>query len=284
MAMLALFFFVPFLMACRISLLDYSHDLYAPRFVGVANYIQLFQSPMFWQSLQNTFVFVLGVVPAMVALPVAMAVLLNTPLRGISIFRALIYLPVIVSLVVVGITWKFMLNSDGIVNYLFSLAGIPKIQWLVNPDIALYSVMIVVIWKGLAYYMMMYLANLQNASRDLYEAADIDGANLWQKHWYITVPYLRPTMAMVAIISTIGALKVFAEIYVMTGGGPVNATQTLVFYIYQRAFENLDLGIASAAGIILIVILIVLSLIQLRFSGEDTDTRPPIARNPKAAS
>lgn len=278
LVLLVAFFFWPLVMAFNISMLDYGHDLYAPAFVGLENYARLADSAPFWNAMRNTVVFLVGVVPAMVVLPIFMALLLNGEIKGISVFRSLIYVPVVISMVVVGIAWKWLYATDGLINYFLSLVGLPKVGWLVNPDVALYAVMAVVVWKGLAYYMMMYLAHLQSLSTDLYEAAEIDGAGLWRKHWHITVPHLRPTMVMVAIISTIGSLKVFAEIYVMTRGGPVGATETLVYFIYQRAFENLDLGVASAAGIVLMVILLVFSVIEMRFSVQEGGGKAPILK------
>lgn len=272
------FFFLPLFMAFGISLSDYSRDIYHPAFVGLANYTHLAQSAPFWSALRNTFVFLLGVVPAMVVLPIFLALLLNGKLKGISVFRSLIYIPVVISMVVVGIAWRWLYADDGLINWFLSLFGLSKVGWLVNPDIALYSVMIVVIWKGMAYYMMMYLAHLQSLSHDLYEAAEIDGASLWQKHFHITLPHLRPTMVMVGIISTIGSLKVFTEIYVMTRGGPVNATKTLVYYIYERAFENLDLGVASAAGIVLMLILLAFSLLEMKLSPKDEPAAKPLEK------
>ncbi len=276
------FFFLPLLMAFGISLSDYSRDIYHPSFVGLLNYARLAHSAPFWSALRNTFVFLLGVVPAMVVLPIFLALLLNGKLKGIAIFRSLIYIPVVISMVVVGIAWRWLYADDGLINWFLSLFHWPKVGWLVSPDIALYSVMSVVVWKGLAYYMMMYLAHLQSLSSDLYEAAEIDGANLWQKHWHVTLPHLQPTMVMVGIISTIGSLKVFTEIYVMTRGGPVGATKTLVYYIYERAFENLDLGIASAAGIVLMLILLAFSLLEMKLSPKE-DT-PLKVLKPKAES
>lgn len=276
------FFFLPLLMAFGISLSDYSTDIYHPTFVGFDNYAKLAHSAPFWNALQNTFVFLLGVVPAMVVLPIFLALLLNGKLKGISIFRSLIYMPVVISMVVVGIAWRWLYADDGLINWFLSLFHIPKVGWLVSPDIALYSVMIVVVWKGMAYYMMMYLAHLQSLSQDLYEAAEIDGASLWQKHLNVTLPHLRPTMVMVGIISTIGSLKVFTEIYVMTRGGPVNATKTLVYYIYERAFENLDLGIASAAGIVLMLILLAFSMLEMKLAPKDEPSTKPVEKAQKA--
>ncbi|MDX2084666.1 MAG: sugar ABC transporter permease [Candidatus Melainabacteria bacterium] len=267
LGLMGLFLFWPTAMAVGMSLLDYHHDLYAPQWVGWSNYQQLFQSVRFWNALVNTGLFSLGVVPAMVLIPIVMALLVNGTLRGMALFRTLLYLPVVVSMVVVGIAWKWLYAEQGLINYWLANLGFAPVDWLVNPDVALLAVMLVVIWKGLAYYMMMYLANLQTVSQDLYEAASIDGANLWQRHWFVTLPHLAPTMSMVALISTIGCLKVFTEMYVMTRGGPLGRTQTLVYYIYERAFEHLDLGVATAAGLVLMAILMVLSLLQVLLTG-----------------
>ncbi len=276
------FFVLPLIMAFRISLSDYSHNIYDPAFVGLGNYLKLAQSAPFWEAMQNTFLFLLGAVPAMMTLPIVLALLLNGKLKGISVFRSLIYIPVVISMVVVGIAWRWLYADDGLINWGLSLFHLPKVGWLVNPDIALYSVMIVVVWKGMAYYMMMYLAHLQSLSQDLYEAAELDGAGLWRKHWHVTLPHLRPTIVMVAIISTIGSLKVFTEIYVMTRGGPVGATKTLVYYIYERAFENLDLGIASAAGIVLMLLLLAFSLLEMKFSPKED--RPALGQKPASGA
>lgn len=264
LVLLVVFFLVPMGMALYISMLDYEHSIFEPAFIGLENYKALVHSSHFWRVLANTFVFMMGVVPAMIIVPIFVALVVNHRLRGMALFRALIYLPVVVSLVVAGIAWKWLYASDGLINYLLSAMGLPKVQWLVSPDIALFAVALMVVWKGVAYYMMMYLASLQSIAHELYEAAEVDGAGLWQKHWHVTLPHLRPTMAMVAIISTIGALKVFTEIYVMTRGGPVGATETFVYYIYDQAFGNLNLGIASAAGFVLMAIIFVLSLINIR--------------------
>lgn len=269
LVLLVVFFIAPVFSTFQMSLLDYSHDLYQPDYVGSANYETLFHSVRFWKALGNTLLFVIGVVPAMCALPMVMAILVNQPLKGIQLFRTLIYIPVVISMVVVGIAWKWLYAYDGLLNYFVTQLGMPKISWLVNPDIALYAIMVVVVWKGLAYYMMMYLAHLQTVDKELYQAAEIDGASLLQKHWHITLPSLWPTVMMVAIISTIGSLKIFTEIYVMTQGGPMGATQTLVYQIYEQAFQSLDLGLACAGGLVLMAILLVLSIIQLRFSQWD---------------
>ncbi|MBY0405029.1 MAG: sugar ABC transporter permease, partial [Cyanobacteria bacterium] len=150
--LLVAFFIVPVFMAFQMSLMDYSQDLYTPSFIGIANYTALASSSQFWNALWVTLLFVVGVVPAMCALPMGLAILLNQNIKGISVFRTLLYIPVIISMVVVGIAWKWLYAYDGLINYFLSLLNIPKVGWLVNPDIAVYAVMVVIIWKGLAYY------------------------------------------------------------------------------------------------------------------------------------
>jgi len=262
---LVLFFFVPFLESFVLSFQSYRNDIYNPQWVGLENYINLFHAPVFWKTLANTFVFLIGVVPLLVVLSLIVAILVNQKLAGIKIFRVILYLPVIVSIVVAGIAWKWIYADSGILNYIMSLVHLPSVGWLTDPKFALYSVMAVTVWKGLGYYMVIYMAALTSVPKDLYEACDIDGANTLQKHLTVTVPHLMPTITLVSVISSISAMKVFVEIYVMTQGGPLNASKTIVYYIYQRAFENLDMGYASAAGVILLVIVMILSMLNIKF-------------------
>ncbi|MFH0702786.1 MAG: sugar ABC transporter permease [bacterium] len=262
---LILFFFIPFFESFLLSFQSYRHDIYKPEWVGLGNYIELLNSPVFWKTILNTFIYLAGVVPILVILSLIVAIIINQKLIGITIYRAIIYIPVIISIVVAGIAWKWLYASNGIINYLMNLVYLPKIGWLTDPNIAIYSVMAVTVWKGIGYYMVIYMAALTSIPKDLYEAAEIDGANEIQKHLTVTIPHLKPTIALVSIISSISAMKVFVEIYIMTQGGPMNASKTIVYYIYQRAFENLDLGYASAAGVILLVIIMILSIINMRF-------------------
>ena len=165
----------------------------------------------------------------------------------------------IISIVVAAIAFKWLYAGEGILNYLISLFNISPVGWLTDSKFALMSVEFVTIWKGVGYYMMIYLASLMSVPQDLYEASDIDGANFLKKHLTVTVPHIMPTIALVTTISTISAMKVFAEIYVMTKGGPLNSSKTIVYYIYERAFENLDLGYASALAVILLLIVMLIS-------------------------
>ena len=271
---LILFFFIPFLESFALSFQSYRNDIYNPQWVGLENYIKLFHAPIFWKTLTNTFIYLIGVVPLLVVLSLIIAILVNQKLRGIKLFRVVIYIPVIVSIVVAGIAWKWIYADNGILNYLMSLFNLSKIGWLTDPRFALYSVMAVTVWKGLGYYMVIYLAALTGVPKDLYEASDIDGANIFQKHLAVTVPHLMPTITLVSVISSISAMKAFVEIYVMTQGGPLNASKTIVYYIYQRDFENLDMGYASAAGMVLLVIVMVMSIINVKFFEQN---KQPIA-------
>lgn len=223
------------------------------------------QSKEFYQVIGNTFVYLIGAVPILAVVPLIIAILINQKIKGITLYKVLIYLPVVVSIVVVAIAFKWLYAQQGILNYFAELFGFEPLGWLTDPNVAIYSVILVTIFKGIGYYMMIYLSALMSAPADLYEAADVDGANMFQKHLTVSIPHLMPTIALVVTISSISALKVFAEIYVMTRGGPLNSTKTIVYYIYERAFENLDLSIASAAAVILLLIVMVFSIINTIF-------------------
>ncbi len=265
MTILGLFFFIPFFESLSLSFQSFDNSLYHPVWIGFDNYRQLLTSSAFWQVLWNTFIFMAAAVPILVVLPIVIAVLLSQSIRGITVYRVISYIPVIISIVVAGIAFKWLYSYEGLLNYFISFFGIPKIEWLTSPDVAIYSVIALTVWKGLGYYAMIYLAALTTAPKELYEACDIDGASVLRKHLTITIPHLMPTIALVAVISSISAMKVFVEIYVMTQGGPMNSTKTIVYYIYQKAFENLDIGLASACGIILLIITMGLSVLNVKF-------------------
>lgn len=265
---LGVFLVVPVLMAFFLSFTRY--DALSPAvFTGLANYQRLTTDPLFWKSLWNSFLYLVGVVPALVVLPLFLAVLVNRSLPGVTFFRAAYYLPVIISMVVAGLMWKWIFAENGLLNYLGGLV-VPylmtnPIPWLSQPQTALAAVMIVTIWKGLGYYMMIYLAGLQTIPQELYESSALDGATAWQQTMRLTVPLMLPSIAFVAIVSSISALKVFTEIYVMTRGGPLDASTTTVYYLYQQAFENLNMGYANAIGMVLFVIIFAFSVLNVRF-------------------
>lgn len=260
---LLVFFFIPFFQTVILSFQDYSNNIYNADWVGLANYWQIFKNPIFYKVMLNTFIYLLVAVPILAIIPLFLAILINQKIRGITLYKILIYLPVIVSIVVAAIAFKWIYAEQGVLNYLLSVFHIPAIGWLTDPKYAIYSVILLTIWKGIGYYMMIYLAALMSVPKDLYEACDIDGAGFLRKHLTVTVPHIMPTIALVTTISAISAMKIFAEIYVMTKGGPLNSTKTIVYYIYEKAFENLDLGYASAMAVILLVVVMVFSLINI---------------------
>ncbi len=262
-AVLIVFFFIPFFQTIGLSFFDYSNSIYHPTFNGVDNYIKLFKEPIFYKVMFNTFMYLVIAVPFLVTFPLFLAILINQKIRGVTLYKILIYLPVIVSIVVAAIAFKWLYSTQGVLNYLLSLLHIAPIGWLTDTKWALFSVAVVTIWKGVGYYMMIYLSSLMSVPQDLYEACDIDGASFLQKHLTVTIPHIMPTIALVSTISTISAMKVFAEIYVMTKGGPLNSSKTIVYYIYERAFENLDLGYASALAVVLLVVVMIFSLINI---------------------
>ena len=260
---LLVFFFIPFFQTVYLSFFDYSSSIYTPNPIGIDNYIKLFHSPVFYKVLWNTFLYLLLAVPFLVIFPLFVAILINQKIRGVTLYKILIYLPVIVSIVVAAIAFKWLYADQGILNFIVTKLGFEPVGWLTDPKWALLSVVIVTIWKGVGYYMIIYLAALMSVPKELYEACDIDGANFLTKHLTVTIPHVMPTIALVSTISAISAMKVFAEIYVMTKGGPLNSSKTIVYYIYERAFENLDLGYASAMAVVLLVIVMIFSLINI---------------------
>lgn len=263
MAILTVFFFIPFFQTIGLSFFDYTNSIYNPSFVGLNNYKELLNSPLFYQVMGNTFFFLVLAVPFLVIFPLFLAILINQKIRGITLYKILIYLPVIVSIVVAAIAFKWLYAQEGILNYFVGLLGIDPIGWLTDSRFSMISVAIVTVWKGIGYYMMIYLAALMSVPQDLYEACDIDGANFLTKHLTVTIPQIMPTIALVSTISIISAMKVFVEIYVMTKGGPLNSSKTIVYYIYERAFENLDLGYASALAVVLLIVIMIFSLINI---------------------
>ena len=207
----------------------------------------------------------LVVVPILTIAPIFLAVLVNRKIKGISVFRAIYYLPVVTSLVVTGLMWKWVYEENGVLNFVLMKLGLLEqpIAWLASPESALLAVMSVTIWSGMGFYMVIYLAGLQSISKSLYETADLQGVSKFRQTIFITIPMLRPYIVLVAVISSIAAMKVFEEVFIMTKGGPLSQTETLVFFVYQNAFVEFDMGYASAAGIALFAVTFVLSLVNL---------------------
>jgi len=264
--------FWPALHAFYLSFTEYGYDLTrSPEWVGTKNFQTLLKDQVFWKTLGNTLLYLVGVVPLLVTLPLVLAILVNRQLKGIRWFRLAFYTPVVISMVVAGIAWNWLYAEKGLLNQLLSLTlghtpmapdWLP-IPWLTQPDWAIYSVMAVTVWRGLGYYMVIYLAGLQSIPQELYEAAALDGSAGWQRHWDITLPLMRPYLVLVSIISSISAMKVFEEIFIMTQGGPRNGSKTIVYYVYEQAFQNLNISYACAIGLVLFLMIFLLSILRL---------------------
>ena len=260
---LLVFFFIPFFQTIWLSFFDYSKDIYSANFVFLNNYFELIKSPLFLKTIINTFYFLILCVPFLVIFPLFLAILINQNIRCKNIYKIIIYLPVIISIVVVAIAFKWLYAPSGLLNFFIEKIGLNPIGWLSDPNVAMISVAIVTIFKGVGYYMMIYLSALMGVPKELYEAAEVDGATGFKKHLLVTIPHIMPMIALVSTISSISALKVFVEIYVMTKGGPLDSTKTIVYYIYEKAFENLDLGLASAGAVILLFIVMGFSILNI---------------------
>jgi multiple sugar transport system permease protein len=235
-------------------------------FAGLDNFEKLFRDPMFYTSLKNTMLFLLMVLPPLVVFSLLLAVLLNQKLRYRNAVRTVSIIPYVLIPAVVGIIWNWLYdNNFGILNYYLKMIGIAPIEWLTSDKYALFSVAIVTVWSYMGYNMILYLAGLQDISKDLYEASTIDGANKFQTFMKITLPLLKPITSMIITLTLINAIQIFDQIFVMTNGGPGTATLTLVQYLYGTAFQNYNLGYGSTLGIAIVVILIVLVQIQSRF-------------------
>jgi putative chitobiose transport system permease protein len=256
--------FWPALQAFLLSFTKYETPFDQPVWIGLANFQRLWQDPVFWKTLWNSALYLVGVVPVLVVVPLGLAILVNQKLPGLHWFRAAYYTPVIISMVVAGIAWKWLYANNGLLNQFLQYLRVTQegIPWLTSPSLSLVSVMVVTIWKGLGYYMVIYLAGLQGIPADLYEAAAIDGSDGWQKHWDITVPLMRPYLLLVGVISAISATKVFEEVFVMTKGGPRNSSKTIVYYIYEN--RDVEISYACTLGLVLFLIIFGLSILNLK--------------------
>lgn len=237
-----------------------------PEWVGLDNFRELLRDEQFWSGLRNSLKYIL-VVPVIQVLSILVALLVNRPMKGIGFFRTAYYVPVVTSFAVVGLIWSWMYQQEGPVNAVLGALGLHRGGSLLNnPATALYAVMFVTLWKGIGYYMVLYLAGLQSIAPELEEAAVIDGATRTQVFWNITLPGLRPTILVCSLLSTISAIKVFEEIYVMTQGGPAGSTYSALFYTYSRAFQDFRYGLAAAAGLIIAVISILFGLLNFKLT------------------
>ncbi|WLQ38159.1 sugar ABC transporter permease [Streptomyces castrisilvae] len=236
-------------------------------YVGLANFRELLHDEMFWTGLRNSVLYVLGVVPALVILPLLLAMLVQRHIPGITFFRSAFYTPVVASIVVVGLIWVWMLDDRGLINAVLEAVGIGKVGFLSDQWLLLGSAMTVTVWKGLGYYMIIYLAALANVPKELHEAASVDGAGAVRRFFTVTVPAIRSTMVLVAALSSVSAFKVFSEVYLMAGpsGGPAGEDTTLVMLV-QRVGTGLSgrVGYASAISVVIFVVTVGLMLLVLR--------------------
>ncbi|MGW0414398.1 carbohydrate ABC transporter permease [Streptomyces collinus] len=237
------------------------------RFVGLANYRELLHDDMFWTGLRNSTLYIAGVVPALVVLPLLLALLVHRNIPGITFFRSAFYTPVVASIVVVGLIWVWLLDERGLVNSLLQAVGVGRVGFLSDQWLLLLSAMAVTVWKGLGYYMVIYLAALANVPRELHEAAAVDGAGPVRRFLTVTVPAVRSTMVLVAALSSVAAFKVFSEVYLMAGpsGGPAGEDTTLVMLV-QRTGTGLTgrVGYASALSVVVFAVTVALMLLVLR--------------------
>jgi multiple sugar transport system permease protein len=236
-----------------------------PIFTGLDNYAQLIADPTFQKSILNTIYYVLGTVPAATVLALVLALLLNQKLRGITFYRTAYFLPIVSSTVAVALVWSWIYSKDfGLLNFLLRNIGLQPVAWLTSARYAMPALIIMGIWGLLGEGMIIFLAGLQGISQSYYEAAEVDGANAWKKFLHITLPMITPSMFFYFIITMINAFQAFEQIYVMTRGGPNNATTTMVYYVYTNAFRNFRMGYASAQAIGLFLIVMILTLIYWR--------------------
>lgn len=232
---------------------------------GIENYQSVLSDPKFYEALRNTFIYVFGVVPASIAISLFIAVLLNSIKWLQSFFRSVYFLPFVTSTVAISVVWNWLYHSRyGLINYIIGLFGIDSMNWLNNPDLAMPAVIIMAIWKGLGFNILLLLVGLGNIDENYYQAAKVDGAGPWKRFTNITVPLLRPTLFLLSVIGIINSFKVFDEVYALFSGrpGPAGSATTLVYYLFRKFYEQYEYGEAAATGIILFAIVLVITLIQ----------------------
>lgn len=271
--LIAIFLVYPILSVLYYSFLDYD-IITPPTWVGLENYERLLGDPTFWKALTNSIVYLLAT-PTIIALSVTLAIVVNRRLRGIHLYRALYYVPAVSGSIAIGISWRWLFDRNGFINSALISIGVldEPIQWLTEPSMVLPIAMLLTIWAGIGYYAVIFLAGLQNIPEELYDAAMIDGCNGVQKHWHVSLPGLRPQIVFVGVISSLAALKVFDEIYVLTGrtGGILDSGVTVVFYLWKQAFVLDHAGYASAIAMVLLALTLVFSIVNIRILERRTE-------------
>jgi multiple sugar transport system permease protein len=272
--LLIVFFFVPVLLGFALSFTDARLiSPQGPQFVGLDNFTRLFSDPLFWKSLRNTAYFAVVVVPLQSGFALVLALLINARIRGINVYRTVYFLPVVTSIVVVSIVWTFMYQRDGLVNHMLQTISFNLVQgtdWLSNPSTAMPAIIFMSIWQAVGFHMIIWLAGLQTIPGELYEAAELDGVSPWQRFWYVTWPGLRATRTFILVTITIAALSLFAQIRIMTNGGPLDATSTVVFQAVRAGYQQQQTAYASAISLVFFVLVLTISLVQ-RYLTRDKD-------------
>lgn len=260
---LLVFNLLPMIMGFFMSFTEWN-GIQSPKFIGIENYKNIFlNDDVFYKALTNTIQFAITSVLGGILVALILAVAIDKIVRLQTFFRVTYFIPVITPLVVVALIWTLIYEERGLLNYFFGLVGLDSIGWLTDKRIAMHSVVITSIWQGMGFSMVIFLASLQNIPEHLYEAAKIDGANFWKQFKHVTLPGLKDTFAFLFVYGLIGGFQVFDQIYVMTDGGPINSTQTLVYWIYSN-FKQLNLGYSSALAYIFFIMLLIISIIQLK--------------------
>jgi putative chitobiose transport system permease protein len=262
LALLGFFVIIPMGQVFYFSLLQYSFFT-EHRFVGMDNYLRLAGDPNFWWTLFNSFVFTL-VTPVLMFISLVLALAVRNLIRSAGVVRLILFLPVITPIVVVGIMWRWIFTEEtGMVNYLLSLISVDRIRWLTEYPTNIAGTMILTIWRGMGYYMMLFLAGLAIIPREIEEASVLDGINYRQQVWHIILPMLKPTLLFILVVSSTSAIKIFTELYILIPGAPV-ANKSLVSFLYLQAFERFDFGYGSAIGMVLFVITLTFSYVNVR--------------------
>lgn len=269
---IAVFFFLPVVAALAMSLTDF--DIYALadsrnlRLVGLQNYAQLLQTPLFWQAFGNTLYFVVVGVPLSITVSFGAALLLHSRLvKFQAFFRTALFAPVVTTLVAVAVIWRYLFHPHyGLLNYTLGLIGISPVDWLGDPRWAMPAIIVFAVWKNFGYNMIILLAGLQSIPEQLYEAARIDGASMWQQFRHVTLPMLAPIVTMVNILTIAGYFQLFAEPYVMTQGGPLQSTVSVLYFMYEEGFKWWNLGSASAVAFVLFLFIFCVTAVQLRLA------------------
>ncbi|GAB3255175.1 carbohydrate ABC transporter permease [Nocardioides dilutus] len=273
-ALLVVFFFVPVVLCFVLSFTNARLiSPQGPQFVGLDNFTRLFSDPVFWKSLRNTLYFGVVVVPLQSGFALVLALLINARIRGTNAYRTVFFIPVVTSIVVVSILWTFMYQRDGLVNHLLQTVSFNLIQgtdWLNNPSTAMPAIIVMSIWQAVGFHMVIWLAGLQTVPGELYEAAELDGAGSWQRFRYVTWPGLRATRTFILVTITIAALSLFAQIKIMTNGGPLDSTSTVVFQAVRAGYGQQQTAYASAISLVFFVLVLTISLLQ-RFLTRERD-------------